>query len=83
MGLVAALTFLVWLLIGPHPAFTYALVNAGRCSSSPAPARSGWQRHVDHGRGRRGANMGVLFKDAEALEVLGGARALVVDKPGP
>ena len=81
--LVAAITFLVWLLIGPHPAFSYALVNAVAVLIIACPCALGLATPMSIMVAvGRGANMGVLFKDAEALEVLGRVRALVVDKTG-
>ena len=81
--LVAAITFLLWLLIGPHPAFTYALINAVAVLIIACPCALGLATPMSIVVAvGRGANMGVLFKDAEALEVLGRVRALVVDKTG-
>jgi P-type Cu+ transporter len=81
--LVAAITFVVWLLIGPQPAFTYALVNAVAVLIIACPCALGLATPMSIMVAvGRGANMGVLFKDAEALEVLGRVRALVVDKTG-
>jgi P-type Cu+ transporter len=81
--LVAAITFFVWLLIGPNPAFSYALVNAVAVLIIACPCALGLATPMSIMVAvGRGANMGVLFKDAEALEVLGKARALVVDKTG-
>jgi P-type Cu+ transporter len=81
--LVAAITFLLWLLLGPHPAFMYALVNAVAVLIIACPCALGLATPMSIMVAvGRGANMGVLFKDAEALEVLGRVRALVVDKTG-
>jgi P-type Cu+ transporter len=81
--LIAAITFLVWLLIGPHPAFTYAIVNAVAVLIIACPCALGLATPMSIMVAvGRGANMGVLFKDAEALEVSGRVRTLVVDKTG-
>jgi P-type Cu+ transporter len=81
--LVAAITFLVWLFLGPQPAFTYALVNAVAVLIIACPCALGLATPMSIMVAvGRGANMGVLFKNAEALEVLGRVRALVVDKTG-
>ena len=81
--LVAVITFFVWLIFGPAPALTYALVNAVAVLIIACPCALGLATPmsvmVSVGRG---AGMGVLFKDAEALEVLGKVTALVVDKTG-
>jgi P-type Cu+ transporter len=81
--LVAVVTFVVWFSAGPEPALTYALVNAVAVLIIACPCALGLATPmsimVSVGRG---AGMGVLFKDAEALEVLGKVTALVVDKTG-
>ena len=81
--LVAVITFFVWLIFGPVPALTYAVVNAVAVLIIACPCALGLATPmsvmVSVGRG---AGMGVLFKDAEALEVLGKVTALVVDKTG-
>ena len=81
--LVAVVTFVVWSFAGPEPALTYALVNAVAVLIIACPCALGLATPmsimVSVGRG---AGMGVLFKDAEALEVLGKVTALVVDKTG-
>ena len=81
--LVAVITFFVWLIFSPAPALTYALVNAVAVLIIACPCALGLATPmsvmVSVGRG---AGMGVLFKDAEALEVLGKVTALVVDKTG-
>ncbi len=81
--LIAAITFLVWLFTGPEPAFAYALVNAVAVLIIACPCALGLATPMSIMVAvGRGASMGVLFKDAEALEVLGKVRALVVDKTG-
>ncbi len=81
--LVAVVTFVVWSFAGPEPALAYALVNAVAVLIIACPCALGLATPmsimVSVGRG---ASMGVLFKDAEALEVLGKVTALVVDKTG-
>jgi Cu+-exporting ATPase len=80
---VAAITFLTWLLAGPEPALAYALVNAVAVLIIACPCALGLATPMSIMVAvGRGAGMGVLFKDAEALEVLGKVTALIVDKTG-
>jgi Cu+-exporting ATPase len=81
--LVAVVTFFVWFLIGPEPALAYALVNAVAVLIIACPCALGLATPMSIMVAvGRGAGMGVLFKDAEALEILGKVTALVVDKTG-
>jgi Cu+-exporting ATPase len=80
---VAVLTFAVWALWGPEPRFAHALVNAVAVLIIACPCALGLATPmaIMVGTGR-GAESGVLFRDAEALERLEKADALVVDKTG-
>ena len=81
--LVALITFFVWLFLGPEPALAYALVNAVAVLIIACPCALGLATPMSIMVAvGRGAGVGVLFKDAEALEVLGKAAVLVVDKTG-
>ncbi|MGA7880250.1 MAG: copper-translocating P-type ATPase [Terrimicrobiaceae bacterium] len=80
---IAAITFFVWLFAGPQSAIAYALVNAVAVLIIACPCALGLATPMSIMVAvGRGAGMGVLFKDAEALEVLGKVTALVVDKTG-
>ena len=80
---VAILTFFVWLLIGPEPAFAYALINAVAVLIVACPCALGLATPMSIMVGvGRAAREGVLFKDAAALETLRKADILVVDKTG-
>ncbi|HLS27046.1 MAG TPA: heavy metal translocating P-type ATPase [Opitutales bacterium] len=80
---VAAITFLIWLIFGPSPALTYALVNAVAVLIIACPCAMGLATptSIMVGTGR-GAEMGVLFRKGEALQLLKDAKVVAVDKTG-
>lgn len=80
---VAALTFLVWLVFGPEPALTFALVNAVAVLIIACPCAMGLATptSIMVGTGR-GAELGVLFRKGEALQLLKDASVVAVDKTG-
>ena len=81
--LVAVATFVVWVLVGPEPRLAHALVNAVAVLIIACPCALGLATPmavmVATGKGAR---LGILFRDAEALEVLRNVDTLVVDKTG-
>jgi Cu+-exporting ATPase len=81
--LAAVLTFIVWAVVGPGPALAYGMVNAVAVLIIACPCALGLATpmSITVGTGR-GAQAGVLIKDAEALEVLGKVDTVVVDKTG-
>ncbi len=80
---VAIATFIVWLLAGPQPRFAYALVNAVAVLIIACPCALGLATPMSIMVGTgRGAEAGVLIRDAEALEGLAAVDTLVVDKTG-
>ena len=81
--LVAALSFVAWLVWGPDPAFSYALVAAVAVLIIACPCALGLATPMSIMVGvGRGAQHGVLIRDAEALERMEKVDTLVVDKTG-
>ncbi len=81
--LVAVTTFVVWLLVGPAPRLSYATINAVAVLIIACPCALGLATPVSIMVAMgRGAGHGVLFKDAEAIEVLRAVDTLIVDKTG-
>ncbi|MCR9195866.1 MAG: heavy metal translocating P-type ATPase, partial [Hyphomonas sp.] len=81
--LVAAATFIVWMIWGPEPALTFGLVNAVAVLIIACPCAMGLATptSIMVGTGR-GAEMGVLFRKGEALQLLKEAKAVALDKTG-
>ncbi len=80
---VAVLTFLIWYFFGPEPRLAYAIVNAVAVLIIACPCALGLATPMAIMVGvGRGAQVGVLVKNAEALEHLGKVTYLVVDKTG-
>jgi len=80
---VAALTFIGWLWFGPSPALTFALVNAVAVLIIACPCAMGLATPtaIMVGTGR-GAELGILFRKGEALQLLKDAQVVAVDKTG-
>jgi Cu+-exporting ATPase len=80
---IAAVTFAAWSLFGPQPGLTLALLNAVSVLIIACPCALGLATPMSIMVATgRGANLGVLFRDAAAIEVLSTADTLVVDKTG-
>ncbi|WP_376800650.1 heavy metal translocating P-type ATPase [Candidatus Raskinella chloraquaticus] len=80
---VAVLTFAAWMLFGPEPRFAYALVAAVAVLIIACPCALGLATPMSIMVGvGRGAESGVLIKNAEALERMEKVDTLVVDKTG-
>lgn len=81
--LVAALTFAAWLVWGPSPAFSYALITAVAVLIIACPCALGLATPMSIMVGvGKGATHGVLIRDAEALERMEKVDTLVLDKTG-
>jgi P-type Cu+ transporter len=80
---IATVTFAVWLLFGPEPALTFALVNAVAVLIIACPCAMGLATptSVMVGTGRA-AEMGVLFRRGEALQELSEVSIVALDKTG-
>lgn len=81
--LVSIITFLVWFFLGPDPRLTYALVNSIAVLIIACPCALGLATPMSIMVGTgKGAQNGILIKNAEALEILSKVNTLVVDKTG-
>jgi Cu+-exporting ATPase len=80
---VAIATFAVWAWIGPEPRLAHALVNAVAVLIIACPCALGLATPMSIMVGTgRGAEFGVLLRNAEALELMEGVDTLVIDKTG-
>ncbi|MBL9188351.1 MAG: copper-translocating P-type ATPase [Opitutaceae bacterium] len=83
VAVIAVLTFLIWFFFGPEPRLAYAIVNAVAVLIIACPCALGLATPMAIMVGvGRGAQAGVLVKNAESLEHLGKVTYLVVDKTG-
>jgi len=81
--IVAAITLIVWGLWGPEPRLAHAVINAVAVLIIACPCALGLATPMSIMVGTgRGATMGVLIKNAEALEIMCQIDTLVVDKTG-
>jgi Cu+-exporting ATPase len=80
---VAVAAFIIWSMWGPEPRLAYALVNAVAVLIIACPCALGLATPMSIMVGTgRGAEAGVLFRNAEALEILEKVTTVVVDKTG-
>jgi P-type Cu+ transporter len=80
---IAVVAFIVWSLLGPPPAMAHAIVSAVAVLIIACPCALGLATPISIMVGTaRGAQMGVLIKNAEALERFAEVDTLVVDKTG-
>ncbi len=80
---ISVTTFMVWSIWGPEPAYVYALVNAIAVLIIACPCALGLATPMSVMVGvGKGAQNGVLIKNAEALEKMDKVNTLIVDKTG-
>ncbi|HUU23899.1 MAG TPA: heavy metal translocating P-type ATPase [Phycisphaerae bacterium] len=81
--MIAAVTFVVWAIFGPAPAMAYAIVNAVAVLIIACPCALGLATPMSIMVGvGKGAQSGVLIRNAESLEIMEKIDTLVVDKTG-
>jgi Cu+-exporting ATPase len=81
--LVAVATFVAWYMAGPPPPLAYAIVNAVAVLIIACPCALGLATPISiMVASGRGAQLGVLFRDATAIELLRAVDTLVIDKTG-
>jgi len=80
---ISIVTFFAWWLLGPEPRLAYALVNAVAVLIIACPCALGLATPISIMVATgRGAQLGVLFRNAEAIETLRTVDTLVLDKTG-
>ncbi len=81
--LSAIVTFAIWALIGPDPRLAHAMINAVAVLIIACPCALGLATPMSIMVATgRGATMGVLFRNAEAIELMRKVDTLVIDKTG-
>lgn len=80
---ISVITFIIWGIWGPEPAFSFAIINAVSVLIIACPCALGLATPMSIMVATgRGALQGILFRDAESLEVLRKVDTIVVDKTG-
>lgn len=80
---ISLAAFFVWLFAGPHPSFIFAIVSSVSVLIIACPCALGLATPMSIMTATgRGAQAGILIKDAEALERMAGIDTVIVDKTG-
>ncbi|MCQ0972219.1 heavy metal translocating P-type ATPase [Paracoccus sp. TK19116] len=80
---IAIIAFIVWMIFGPDPALVFAIASAVSVLIIACPCALGLATPISITTAAgRGAQAGVLIKDAEALERMAAVDTLIVDKTG-
>lgn len=80
---ISIISFFIWLLVGPTPSFPYAIIAAVSVLIIACPCALGLATPMSiMTASGRGAQAGVLIKDATALELMSKIDTLIVDKTG-
>lgn len=81
--LIAVVTFIIWAIFGPQPVYVYALINAIAVLIIACPCALGLATPMSVMVGiGKGAQSGVLIKNAAVLEQLHEVNTLIIDKTG-
>jgi P-type Cu+ transporter len=81
--LISVLTFIAWVIFGPEPAYVFALVNAIAVLIIACPCALGLATPMSVMVGvGKGAQSGVLIKNASALETMNKIDVVIIDKTG-
>ena len=81
--IISIITFIIWAIYGPEPSYTYALINAIAVLIIACPCALGLATPMSVMVGvGKGAQNGVLIKNAQALEQMDKIDVLIIDKTG-